>query len=106
MIKSLSSKAWEFLKSDRAILLWASVVGVLAGLVAVLLKNGVSLIRSGIFSAQTYSGWSPLLGFGPIIGLLLTALFVRKVLGGDHPCHAFRICLKAASGGHLNNHLA
>ena len=49
MIKSLSSKAWEFLRSDRAILLWASVVGVLAGLVAVLLKNGVSLIRSGFF---------------------------------------------------------
>ena len=52
MIKSLSSKGWEFLRSDRAILVWASLVGVLCGFVAVLLKNGVSLIRSGIFSAH------------------------------------------------------
>ena len=97
MIKSLSSKAWEFLRSDRAILLWASIVGVLAGLVAVLLKNGVSFIRSGIFSAQTYSGWSPLLGFGPIIGLLLTAWFVRKVLGGVHPGGGIPATLDALS---------
>ncbi len=97
MIKSLSSKAWEFIRSDRAILLWASIVGVLAGLVAVLLKNGVSFIRSGIFSAQTYSGWSPLLGFGPIIGLLLTAWFVRKVLGGVHPGGGIPATLHALS---------
>ena len=47
MIKSLSSKAWEFPRSDgAAILLWASVVGVLARLVGVLLKEDVSLMRS------------------------------------------------------------
>ena len=99
MIKSLSSKAWEFLRSDGAILLWASVVGVLAWLVGVLLKKGVSLMRSDFFQPK-------LTPVNPIKGLLLTAWFVRKVLGVDHPCHAFRIWLKAASGGHLNNHLA
>ena len=97
MIKILSSRAWEFLRSDRAILVWASLVGVLAGLVAVLLKNAVSLIRSGIFSAQDLSGWKPLLGFGPIIGLLLTAWFVRKVLGGDHPGGGIPATLHALS---------
>jgi len=97
MIKILSSRAWEFLRSDRAILVWASLVGVLAGLVAVLLKNVVSLIRSGIFSAQDLSGWKPLLGFGPIIGLLLTAWFVRKVLGGDHPGGGIPATLHALS---------
>ena len=97
MIKILSSRAWEFLRSDRAILVWASLVGVLAGLVAVLLKNAVRLIRSGIFSAQDLSGWKPLLGFGPIIGLLLTAWFVRKVLGGDHPGGGIPATLHALS---------
>jgi hypothetical protein len=28
-------KAWKFLRRDKAILVWASLVGVLAGLVAV-----------------------------------------------------------------------
>jgi hypothetical protein len=53
MIKSLSSKAWGFLRSDgAAILLWASVVGVLARLVGVLLKEGVSLMRSDFFQPK------------------------------------------------------
>jgi len=79
MIKSLSSKAWEFPRSDgAAILLWASVVGVLARLVGVLLKEDVSLMRSDFFQSK-------LTPVDPIIGLLLTAWFVRKVLGGDHP---------------------
>ena len=90
-------KVWEFLRSDKAILVWASLVGVLAGLVAVLLKNGVSMIRSGIFSAQTFTNFKPLIGLGPIIGLLLTAWFVKKVLGGDHPGGGIPATLHALS---------
>jgi len=90
-------KVWEFLRSDKAILVWASLVGVLAGLVAVLLKNGVSMIRSCIFSAQTFTNFKPLIGLGPIIGLLLTAWFVRKVLGGDHPGGGIPATLHALS---------
>jgi len=90
-------KIWEFLRSDKAILVWASLVGVLAGLVAVLLKNGVSMIRSGIFSAQTFTNFKPLIGLGPIIGLLLTAWFVKKVLGGDHPGGGIPATLHALS---------
>ena len=85
LLASFSTNTWEFLRSDRAILVWASLVGVLSGLVAVLLKNGVSLIRSGIFSAQTFFGYNFIVGLGPLIGLLLTAWFVKKVLKGDHP---------------------
>ena len=90
-------KAWKFLRSDKAILVWASLVGVLAGLVAVLLKNGVSMIRSGIFSAQAFTNFEPLIGLGPIIGLLLTAWFVKKVLGGDHPGGGIPATLHALS---------
>ena len=90
-------KAWKFLRSDKAILVWASLVGVLAGLVAVLLKNGVSMIRSGIFSAQAFTNFKPLIGLGPIIGLLLTAWFVKKVLGGDHPGGGIPATLHALS---------
>ena len=91
------SKAWEFLRSDRAILVWASLVGVLAGLVSVLLKNGVSFIRSGIFSVQTLTNFKPILGLGPIIGLLLTAWFVKRVLKGDHPGGGIPATLHALS---------
>ena len=91
------SKVWEFLRSDKAILVWASLVGVLAGLLAVVLKNGVSLIRSGMFSAQSLINFQPLIGFGPIIGLLLTAWFVKKVLGGQHPGGGIPATLHALS---------
>ena len=90
-------KAWKFLRSDKAILVWASLVGVLAGLVAVLLKNGVSMIRSGIFSVQDLTNFKPLIGLGPIIGLLLTSWFVKKVLGGDHPGGGIPATLHALS---------
>ena len=42
------------MRSDRAVLVWASAVGMLAGLVAVLLKNGVALIRT-VFSEPKVS---------------------------------------------------
>ena len=98
--KNLSSsltKLWIFLRSDSAILVWASVVGVLAGLVAVLLKNGVALIRSGIFGTQEFVGWQCILGLGPIIGLTLTYLFIQRVLGGDHPGGGIPATLHALS---------
>ena len=73
------------MRSNRAILVWASAVGVLAGLVAVLLKNGVSLIRTGFFGVQEMTSMQWILGLGPIIGLSLTYLFVKNVLASDHP---------------------
>ena len=97
LLASFSTNTWEFLRSDRAILVWASLVGVLSGLVAVLLKNGVSLIRSGIFSAQTFFGYNFIVGLGPLIGLLLTAWFVKKVLKGDHPGGGIPATLHALS---------
>ena len=60
------------MRSNRAILVWASAVGVLAGLVAVLLTNGVSLIRTGFFGVQEMTSMQWILGLGPIIGLLPT----------------------------------
>ena len=85
------------MRSDRAILVWASAVGVLAGLVAVLLKNGVALIRTGFFGAKDFVGWNGLLSLGPIIGLILTYLFIKRVLGGDHPGGGIPATLHALS---------
>lgn len=88
---------WEFMRSNRAILVWASAVGVLAGLVSVLLKNGVSLIRSGFFGVQEMTSMQWILGLGPIIGLSLTYLFVKNVLSGDHPGGGIPAILHALS---------
>ncbi len=85
------------MRSDRAVLVWASAVGMLAGLVAVLLKNGVSLIRTGFFGAQSFTGWQWILGLGPIIGLILTYLFIKRVLNGDHPGGGIPATLHALS---------
>ena len=85
------------MRSDRAVLVWASAVGMLAGLVAVLLKNGVALIRTGFFGAQSFTGWQWILGLGPIVGLILTYFFVKKVLGGDHPGGGIPATLHALS---------
>ncbi|MAO46233.1 MAG: chloride channel protein [Crocinitomicaceae bacterium] len=97
LISNLLARFWGFMRSDRAILVWASAVGMLAGLVAVLLKNGVALIRSGFFGAQSFTGWKWILGLGPIIGLTLTYLFVKRVLGGDHPGGGIPATLHALS---------
>ena len=85
------------MRSDRAVLVWASTVGMLAGLVAVLLKNGVALIRAGFFGAQSFTSWQWILGLGPILGLTLTYLFVKRILGEDHPGGGIPATLHALS---------
>ena len=85
ILSDLWERFWLFMRSDRAVLVWASAVGMLAGLVAVLLKNGVALIRAGFFGAQSFTSWQWILGLGPILGLTLTYLFVKRILGEDHP---------------------
>lgn len=97
ILSDLWDKLWVFMRSDRAVLVWASAVGMLAGLVAVLLKNGVALIRTGFFGAQSFTGWQWILGLGPILGLTLTYLFIKRVLGGDHPGGGIPATLHALS---------
>jgi len=97
ILSDLWDRFWFFMRSDRAVLVWASAVGMLAGLVAVLLKNGVALIRAGFFGAQSFTSWQWILGLGPILGLTLTYLFVKKVLGGDHPGGGIPATLHALS---------
>ena len=97
ILSDLLDRFWFFMRSDRAVLVWASAVGMLAGLVAVLLKNGVALIRAGFFGAQSFTSWQWILGLGPILGLTLTYLFVKRVLGGDHPGGGIPATLHALS---------
>jgi chloride channel protein, CIC family len=62
----------------------AIVVGLSAGLLAVVLKSLVHLIQKllSINHAVSHEG-SPYMIFYPLIGILLTVYFVRKVLKGD-----------------------
>ena len=68
ILSDLWDRFWFFMRSDRAVLVWASAVGMLAGLVAVLLKNGVALIRAGFFGAQASPHGNGFWAWGPYLG--------------------------------------
>ena len=79
------SQAWEWMRSDRGLMLWAVLVGIASGLLAVLMKQSVGALRSGMFAIQSWVGGSWFLALGPILGLVATAHVVRRLLKGDHP---------------------
>ena len=84
-VTALRSQAWEWMRSDRGLMLWAVLVGIASGLLAVLMKQSVGALRSGIFAIQSWVGGSWFLALGPILGLVATAHVVRRLLKGDHP---------------------
>lgn len=84
-VTALRSQAWEWMRSDRGLMLWAVLVGIASGLLAVLMKQSVGALRSGMFSIQSWVGGSWFLALGPILGLIATAQVVRRLLDGDHP---------------------
>ena len=72
--------------SDRVFLLILSVlVGLLAGLAAVLLKTLVHVTNRWLlqFDIPTFVGGNLLILLYPAIGIFLTILFVRYVVKGD-----------------------
>ena len=72
-------------RSEQSLLAWAVVIGMVAGGMTVLLKNGVALLRRGLFGAAELSGWDGVLALGPVLGLVATAWFVKRGAKGDHP---------------------
>ena len=76
---------WSWMRSDRGLLLWAVLVGIAAGLLAVLMKQSVGGLRSVMFAIQSWVGGSWFLALGPILGLAATGYVVQRVLGGEHP---------------------
>ena len=77
--------AWTWMRSDKGLLLWAVLVGIASGLLAVVMKQSVGGLRVVMFAIQSWVGGSWFLALGPILGLAATAYVVQRVLGGDHP---------------------
>ena len=78
------------MKSDRGLMLWAVLVGIGAGLMAVFMKQAVGGLRQGMFAVQSWLGGSWFLALGPILGLWATHWVVRKLLNGSILVQAFR----------------
>jgi CIC family chloride channel protein len=66
-------------------MLWAVVVGIASGLLAVMMKQSVAGLRAGMFAIQGWLGGSWFLALGPILGLVATATVVQKLLHNEHP---------------------
>lgn len=83
--KTLFPRVRAWARSEQSLLAWAVVIGMVAGGMTVLLKNGVAVLRRGIWGVAEWTGWEGVLALGPILGLVATAWFVRRGLKGDHP---------------------
>ena len=80
----LQGELWDRLGPANSLVLLAGVIGMAAGLLAVLLKNGVGWLRS-LPEAAGGEGAPEFLFVLPITGLILTQVLVRKGFGGRHP---------------------
>ena len=97
-IVSAVDSDWK--SSDRALLGWAVLTGLAAGLFAVLLKRVVGGLHDGMSGFAAWSAWSWWLGIGPLIGLLATRWVVRNWLRGEHPGPGVPSILHALSQRH------
>jgi CIC family chloride channel protein len=78
-------------------MLWAVLVGIVSGLLAVAMKQSVSGLRTVMFAIQSWLGGSWFLAFGPLLGLVATAWVVQTLLKGDHPGPGIPATLHAIS---------
>lgn len=92
----LQGELWDRLGPANSLVLLAGVIGMAAGLLAVLLKNGVGWLRS-LPEAAGGEGAPEFLFILPIIGLILTHVLVRKGFGGRHPGPGIPATLHALS---------
>ncbi|MDA0945412.1 MAG: chloride channel protein [Bacteroidetes bacterium] len=85
------------MRSDKGMMLWAVLVGIVSGLLAVAMKQSVSGLRTVMFAIQSWLGGSWFLAFGPLLGLVATAWVVQTLLKGDHPGPGIPATLHAIS---------
>ena len=95
--REATRRAWTWMKSDKGLMLWAVLVGIASGLLAVVMKQSVGGLRSVMFAIQGWVGGSWLLALGPMLGLAATAYVVQTVLKGDHPGPGIPATLHAIS---------
>lgn len=101
---TLLHPGWEWLHKQwkdglgpaNMVLVLAGVMGVVAGLLAVLLKNGIGWLRQLPWIADGARG-TEFRFVLPIIGLILTHILVRKAFGGRHPGPGIPATLHAIS---------
>ena len=72
----------DWKSSDRALLGWAVLTGLAAGLFAVMLKRVVGGLHNGMSGFAAWSEWNWWMGIGPLIGLLATRWVVKNWLRG------------------------
>jgi CIC family chloride channel protein len=68
----------------NTVLVLAAVTGIVAGIMAVTLKNGIGLLRQLPWIADGGRGWEVRFIL-PTIGLVLTHILIRKVFSNRHP---------------------
>ena len=95
--REATKAAWTWMRSDKGLMLWAVLVGIASGLLAVVMKQSVGGLRSVMFAIQGWFGGSWFLALGPILGLAATAYVVSTVLKGDHPGPGIPATLHAIS---------
>ncbi len=97
MMTARLEAAWKWMRSDKGMMLWAVLVGIVSGLLAVAMKQSVSGLRTVMFAIQSWLGGSWFLAFGPLLGLVATAWVVQTLLKGDHPGPGIPATLHAIS---------
>ena len=71
-IERLQKKLWNRMEPANSLVLLAALIGMIAGLLSVLLKNGVGWLRS-LPESPGGEGSKELLFILPILGLVLTS---------------------------------
>jgi len=94
--KRMQQELWRRLGPANALVILAAVIGMIAGVLAVLLKNGVGWLRT-LPELTGGEGGPELLFMLPIIGLILTHLLVHRGFGGRHPGPGIPATLHALS---------
>jgi CIC family chloride channel protein len=86
----------EGLGPSNTVILLAAATGMVSGMIAVLLKNGVGWLRDLPWIAQGSKGWE-IRFILPIVGLVLTHVLIRKVFSDKHPGPGIPATLHAIS---------
>lgn len=71
------------IKTKQFIMILSVLIGVIAGLAAILLKNGVHYFENLLRNAQSEDSLNWLLLVSPVMGILITVLFIRYFIKDD-----------------------
>src|SRR5436190_13985787 len=73
----------KYFGTRTSLILTSIVIGLLAALGAVLLKNGVAIIQNSVENISVKTNRQYLIFFFPVIGIVLTVFYTRVFHGGN-----------------------